>query len=628
MAKTHDKAPDINMAFFCVVDNSNIELAAVISSYLNRPGEYTPLFGFPRVTKASPKSDNIDLDEDYISITGAREFSTRLNNALVIQGGCENLILGGLSEDQKSYLYFLEHYNVIEIDAIENVDFMLQGLGGKTDYLACNSQDIHNGLYIAAMNNSMLQIDDSAEDLPIIRTDNSGLIVSEMSETLSSVVAVNYAFSVESDYLLIEKPKTDSKEIRYLIEAWKTKRDDKYFNDLSALIYDPIADIDFRQYEFCTFFTFGAPYSLILENSIPFTYVNNQLRSDFFIYNNLISSKSSSPFAAIVFSPLEFKDEETDFLINKLEDNAYYVRSLVGEKATSFNIDFHVKEFPFQLLHFCSHGGETDGYYIIQEFEDSQGNKHTIEYDEVVSFAPDKSEELIPVTTKKIFRVMDGLAWGSKELKEKYPHSVFADMMKATRGIEKDNRVKKSKIIDSCAIVCSDFNYQAMFNRLAGDYTKPFVFNNTCWSWSCISEAFLSTGTTGYIGTLWAVDNDIAKLVAESFYEKAFDETILNSLQAAIPHTKGTGDEHIYIYWGLHFSSLSKGVSKKQSKKQTASKILNSFYAWRQRYSEVEDEQTKEQISKLINWNFLQLRKHFPKEALQLVFEMIKRGSG
>ena len=48
-------APEINKDFFCIVDNSSIELAAVVSSYGNRIGEYTPLFAFPKVTKANPK---------------------------------------------------------------------------------------------------------------------------------------------------------------------------------------------------------------------------------------------------------------------------------------------------------------------------------------------------------------------------------------------------------------------------------------------------------------------------------------------------------------------------------------------------------------------------------------------
>ncbi len=78
-----------------------------------------------------------------------------------------------------------------------------------------------------------------------------------------------------------------------------------------------------------------------------------------------------------------------------------------------------LKEFPYDLFHICSHGGEVNGYSLMEQFHDRYGVSHTIEYDEVVSFASSPDSKLIPVHTKQIWRKLDGLVWGSSELKEK-----------------------------------------------------------------------------------------------------------------------------------------------------------------------------------------------------------------
>jgi hypothetical protein len=88
----------------------------------------------------------------------------------------------------------------------------------------------------------------------------------------------------------------------------------------------------------------------------------------FLKFNLLCELRPTLP-SSIVFSPLEFEDEETNFVINKLED------------ATSYNIDNHVKEYPYEILHICSHGGEVEGSHLIEQFTDRDGNKHIVEYD-------------------------------------------------------------------------------------------------------------------------------------------------------------------------------------------------------------------------------------------------------
>lgn len=619
--------PEFNKDFFCIVDRSQPELAAVISSYIHISEKYLPVFEFPAATTENKEVGDDHFDEHVITRRRSEEFNVLTVNSLRRMGGCKYLILAGLSEMQKSYLTFLDDYNVIEIGAIQDVDFRLGGLVPNiNNELLCTQNEILKGLYKAAKSNSKLIIQENAELLLDEEDTKKGIVIIENISATSTVIAINYALSIDAAIKVIEPlEENEEKEIKYLIQDWK-KGSDGHLVDLTERLHKKIAGIYFPQYEFATFFTEGAPYSLILHNVIPFTYVHLIFRPDLFIFNNIFFENAKSIDSAVVFSPLIFKkNEETDFVIRALKQQNLFVKELVGKDATVFNVDMHVKEFPYDLFHICSHGGEVGGYTITEEFQDRHGVTHNIEYDEVVSFAPKPGDELIPVHTKSIWRKFDGLIWKSAELKAKnYSHDVFTDMLieldKKRKGKEKQLRVHKNIIPDSCAIKCYDFNYQAMFDVVAGYHTSPIIFNNTCWSWSGIADSFLSGGVRGYIGTIWAINNQVAMNSAETFYMNSNKSTILSSLQAAMEITKGTTSEDIYMYWGLHFSTIKSGSSSENSRQNVVECLLRSFYRWNDRIKEVSSKSIKENIYRLVNWHSEQLRKYFFWDYLKMRF--------
>lgn len=612
--------PALKNKFVCIVSRQEPVLAGVVLSYIQVNGEYIPVFEFPEVeVKRYPVNES---DENYIMVTRAYETSVRIHNALRELRGCQYLILVAIDDNQKSFFDYLGEYNVLDIQDCNDADTYLSGLTIKTHYLSCRTVDIYSGVIMAAQTNRILKIDDT--ESPLIGESNSkaGIVVIENHQNTSVLVAINYAVSINSDVALIEPPDISSREITESIENWKKATDEQFFNDLSAKIYPKVEDINFTQYQFCTFFTSGAPYSLILKNIIPFTQVNINLSPDFFIFNNIYFEISNALFSSIVFSPLEFgEDEETAFLIEALKQKKYYVKELVGNEATAFNIDRHVTEFPYNILHFCSHGGEVDGYPVKLTFKDRDGKDHTVEFDEIVSFAGEWGNLKIKVTAKQIFRKFDGYYWKSKELKaQNYPRYVInSDMVKAIREDKNPRKERVEAISDSCAIKCHDFTYQAMFNSIAGNHSNPFVFNNTCWSCSDIAQSFLGVGARGYIGTLWNVDNSVARNTAESFYSSVFGSTILNALHGAFRHSTGSKDENIYVFWGLHFATIKEGKSVSESRVEIARKLMRSFYEWRRHIKGVTNEKTRDEINRLIDWNCKELENHFRTETKELL---------
>lgn len=606
---SQDTAPKIDNRFFCIVDRAKMGLAAVISSYLQIDRQYLPMLVFPAVTIAKPATDQIPLDEHHLSVSRALELDVRISNALTTVGGCDYLVLAGLSEMQKSYLSFLKDYNIIEIESVVDVGHLLKEFTERVDYLVCNDREVPLGLQLALANNQLLQIQPNAQDLiPAPEDAKGGIVVVEDDLTVSTIIGINFAKSIGASVLIVGRPAILIEEITYFIRRWKEDKDDRLLYDLGARVFGNIEKIDFSKHSFATFFTFGVPYSLLLRNIVPCSYVNSSLYPDFFVLNNIIAETASIANAGVVFSPEEFLDEETEFVIRKLAEQNYFVKELLGKNATVFNIDHHVKEFPYDIFHVCSHGGEVDGYSLKKNFVDSAGNKHEVEYDEVISLAPDASEEKIEVVSKFIWRTFDGIPWKSKELKEKnYPQHVFADMIKLASGNKEPRTVRKPNIPNSHAIKCYRFNYQAIFNSIAGAHANPFIFNNTCWSWIGIADGFLSVGARGYIGTLWAIDNSVAKVCAEKFYANVFNTTILKAFHSALQSANGTASENVFIYWGLHFSTLKKGTSIQDSKSKVGKRLSVSFLRWKKNLAKVTDEKTREMIKRLMKWNLLQL---------------------
>jgi len=614
--------PLINNDFLCIVDFSKPEIAAVISSYVSRFGFYVPIFGFPAVTAERRENNDDVIDENSLSRSRAHEFDVLVGNSLAKLKGCNNLILGGLSDDQKSHLTFLQNYNVIEISSLSDVDFHLGAfLDNEDKYLVCRSDQILEGLFTAIHSSLKLKIEDNAPNIEKIPEGKEGIVIIEKNSTVASVVAINYAISINSAIKIVAPlAQYEENEIQFFIEEWKAGSKEAY-DFLSKKINDRIAEVKFEEYQFATFFTEGLPYSILVENIIPCSYVHLIFRADLFIFNNLFYETTNGINSAVVFSPQFFKDEEISFIITTLQSKKNYVRELVGNDASVYNIDMHVKEFPFDLMHICSHGGEVNGYSLIQKFEDRDGQMHTVEYDEVVGFAPAEGIELISVHRKTIWRKFDGLVWRSPELKAKpYPHYVFTDMLKAISKSFKENteiRKHKNNISGSCSIKCSDSIYQAMFQTLS-PLSSPIIFNNSCWSWSGVAEVFLVGGARGYIGTLWKVDNKIASEAARIFYSLAFDKTVINSLHDAMRITKGTTNENIYIYWGLHFTILKNGSSTEQSKQNVFHSLLHSLSIWNEKAKEVTENSIQENIKKIIKWHSDQLFEYFLMDCLKL----------
>ncbi len=626
--KENWKIPTIDNRFICIANITSTELCAVISSYFLKEGLYFPVFVFPNVNTNYGEKHESESD-GYISAMIGHEASVLIGNSISRMTGCNYVIYAGLSEHQKSYL---NRYNfeVIDIQNLNEVEDKLKEYTPipKTDY-RCKKNQILEGLVEAARAGAKLVADEQAEDVVVQNRNSEGMILVEKNENygVTSIIGVNYAISLGANIRIAESfNKNERGEIEEAVVEWSKNKSNKLPTRIAEEIESRISGINFEKYKFATFFTNGLPYSLYLKNVISFTYVNLSIRPDLFVCNGIGWETGDRFHSAVVFSPEFFKKfasgEETETVKNELDAQKYYVRLLLGNDATARNLDFHAQHFPYDILHICSHGGTADGYEVTTKFKDRDGKEHAVVLNEVVSFAVVGGDKPIEVIRKTSFVSFDGYKWMSKELKEQnFPGYVFKDMFKAI-NLEEDTknpapRKPKKNIPLSNVIFTIDGFHQAMF-RILSSHHSPVVFNNSCSSWGETSRFFISSGARGYIGTLWDIDNPEAVKVGKFLYSATKNLSVMTSLFQGLQQIKNTRSEDIYVYWGLHFTSISgEGVSLENSRERVFKELMRAFVSWVKHFRTLKNGEVKRNSMRVISDLYGELVTNFSADVIK-----------
>ncbi|MGD0458404.1 MAG: hypothetical protein ABSC21_11760 [Terriglobia bacterium] len=615
-----DTAPRIEQRCVCIATNAQVVLAAVVSSYFQTDGVYFPVFEFPPIDTPYSPSCQLGKDGYFAHILGTRA-AIAINNALA-RIHPEVILFLGLTEAQQSYLRaILPSQKLIEINSVDDFLKRLTSAELQADRIASKSSQIIEGLLLAKFTHKRLVIDESAPPLQetYLRR-GEGMVLIENAGSLDDVAAVNYAFAIDADVVLV--PPVDREEIRLLprqLHDWGNDHSHAAFHEVRRMISARIKCINFLQYRFATFFTVGLPYGLSIKNIIPCSHVMKDVNCGVLIANTIIEEHNPMNFgSALVFSPQQFATEETDDVCTLLDDNNYIIKQLLGKNATVKQIENYGSHFPFDVMHICAHGGETDGYYVIQTFDDRQGNQHKLEFYEIVGFSP-SGGDMVHVTRKALFAKLDDYAWRSQRL-ESYPKYVFEDMMKALKDEgDRPSGVIRSKvnapIATSCHIQCYDSIHQGSFDSLAG-FGCPIVFNNTCSSSHEMAAMIIGAGARAYVGTLWSVGNATATQAAKVFYKEALRQG--KALAAYSEMNKSIRDKHdqnVYIFWGLHFVSFR--TPPKKSDERIFLALVATYFMWLKKIATAADPEVKRNSLPIAKFLLDEIVTRFPDDRLR-----------
>lgn len=253
-----------------------------------------------------------------------------------------------------------------------------------------------------------------------------------------------------------------------------------------------------------------------------------------------------------------------------------------------------------------------DGYEMSEHFTDRDGKTHIVEFEEVIGVTPAPDKPGMVAVHRKIFpRKLDGLGWMSPELKKHgLPSHVSLEMWKCMLE-SKGRRRPKGRVAMSCAIACADTIHQGQFHALAS-YSSPIIFNNTCWSWSEVAAFFLACGARAYVGTLWAIDNDGAVTAARTFYENLFSGTVLSAFHKAARAIDQTPSKGIYVYWGLHFTSLPPAHSLQRAANEVTKELVHAVASWVRKIDATKIPEIRKNSIRILRLLVRELLTHFP----------------
>jgi hypothetical protein len=173
-------------------------------------------------------------------------------------------------------------------------------------------------------------------------------------------------------------------------------------------------------------------------------------------------------------------------------------------------------------------------------------------------------------------------------------------------------------------IQCADSIHQGEFHGLAGS-GPPFVFNNTCSSSHEIAARIIRAGARSYIGTLWSVGNETATHAAKAFYESLVQQGNLLSAFVAMNKTIINKQyENVYIFWGLHLSTLPK-VSVKSDAKIFAD-LIGLYLSWLKKTQTTADPEVRHNSIPIARFLADEIMRRFTPERLKEIksFETTK----
>ncbi|RFM30981.1 CHAT domain-containing protein [Chitinophaga silvisoli] len=588
----------------------------MVCSYLIEDAYYLPLFEIQKVTVPRNFPITTPQDQHTFSQQRALEVATHIRNAIVRLNGCENIIVIGLSDDQKSYLELPDGLNIISINHQEDIDFLLSPFFEQKPILNCRPEDVLNGLYEAVKSKRWLNIDSNAEKFEQSTSKATSCVVIENDGTSGPIVAVNYALSINADIIIVS-PITgeEIKDIKDQLAKWKTNNIIARQN-LDNYITSRIGGVNFSLYNYTTFFTAGIPYSLLLGKHTVCTYVHLEFSPDLFTFTNILFADAPGTGTALLFSPIDFNpplpavELEINQVTTLMHEMNYQVKQLCGKEASIYNLSQYLEFYPFDVLHFSSHGGEIPGIRIKSEFIDKTGKQHSLVYDHVRSIVVtpwyNENGPIIEIKHMVFPLSYNGYDVGSPELADQqYSAEFFIECQNviAENRTIKDTLIEEIKAVpNSRSIMCSDGSFYGIFRHLAGDM-KPFIFNNTCWSWGEIVESFIKKGARGYIGTLWEVNDNAAANTAISFYKNVKTMPTADALQDAANMCQLDDDKNIYIIFGFPFTKLHQSTSKHDSKRKLRWKLERDKEYWIRTKQSATNANLRNEIDKIISWH-------------------------
>ena len=585
-----------NLCRDAVCISNDVRNSAIISSYFNKPRQYFAVFSSPR-----------ELD-----IVRRREV-VFVNN-IIAKINPKWILLSNLDEKVRDdFLKKFPSERVIIIDFEEEIKEKLKNvITQPTNNVFCRENDIAKGLLFAKNQNAKLIIDNSAKDINKFTTNRHLVFLDDFSGVVPTITA-NYAYSIGASIAIGKEYKREI--VEDICESFLVSRiyrghergliAEKKIKDTANLL--DIQSI-LSNFDFITFITNGIPYGYFAPY-LPCTHIFSLSNIGVTLAESMFYAKYINYIRSVlVIDPGFFKNSETNYVLQPFRNSGSYVRSLIGKNATVYQTRMHIQYFPYDLLFICTHAGKVSGKRYKIQIEDQDGKSHIVVIDMVFEYTKPPGEitddTKLEVIDQRIFIEFDGKEWNKSNQKDFNwaEGSFFKTFMNTTPSQwNVIDQYDISYVKNSFRIECIDGFCVFALQELA-DLENPFIFNNSCSSFHSIAAQCLYAGAISYIGTIFPVKDNDAKIIAKKVFSNTNDSTPLafKIWEAQNFVYKNTADRP-YINIGCHFLAIN--TSEKNIKKSLPKRISISLKN-RKRMLEMQNcsKEEKDHIESVINF--------------------------
>jgi len=109
------------------------------------------------------------------------------------------------------------------------------------------------------------------------------------------------------------------------------------------------------------------------------------------------------------------------------------------------------------------------------------------------------------------------------------------------------------------------------------------------------------------------------------FYSAAKNNSVMTSLFNGLKEIKRTDSEDIYVYWGLHFTSISsRGVNFENSRERVFKELMRAFVSWIKHVKELKDGEVRRNSIRVVSDLHKELVTNFSKDIIRKLFGKIR----
>ncbi|WP_441234479.1 hypothetical protein [Bradyrhizobium sp. 930_D9_N1_4] len=444
------------------------------------------------------------------------------------------------------------------------------------------------GLLKALRAGQDIQFEDHPSPYDWVVSKSGHLVVCEEGEDISEVIAANYAHALDAGLFLI--PKVSADQVDDLMESFYGLYDrDRGHNPADAQsrltqeLLNLCGSIPVPENGSVTFIgklPFGFAYP-----EYPVTHLFKYPDLGCAVVNGFAAEQvgRSGTGVVVLVDPGTTLAPEIKAAVDLLEPRRAFIRVYQDRNADVRNVSEMVEHFPYDLLIFATHCGDSSGYRWTCEFTDSEGLARTIVVDVAVGFARTDDPQILNVGHFFRFVELDGVDWSDREAKSRmYVGNAIHDFNRLMdAGPNKLPLTKKetvARVIGSSAMMMSDSNFIFAHHTIA-DVGTPIVINNACVSWHRLAGDMTFAGARAYVGTLFPVTPFEASEVITKVLDAHWEKPLAAALWAAQRDVYGSAQRRPYVVAGVYTQRLR--VETRNYPERIRKRLEGSLASWR-----------------------------------------------